>query len=183
MSEPLPKQELLIKIMGMTTASNDGEALAALRRANSMLESAGWSWEKLIRGKITVVEDPFARIADPAMNGGTIKERQPAPPQYKPPVAPDVFTVKVNVGGGGGGSVAWSAIIKGVSINRFPGFCYACAKEVLAGNGLIFKPRDHNQHGGSNWAIVCHDCDGKRVCASGPALVTKTRKKSVGDLA
>jgi hypothetical protein len=65
MTDELPKQELLIKLMGMTTADNDGEALNALRKANALLRNAGWDWRKLIEGKITVVEDPFKTIDTP----------------------------------------------------------------------------------------------------------------------
>ena len=61
----LPKQVLLIKLMGMTTSSNDAEALVALRKANELLKSAGWDWQKLIEGKIKVIEDPFSKIATP----------------------------------------------------------------------------------------------------------------------
>lgn len=60
-----PKLPLLIKLMGMTTASNDGEALIAIRKANDLLRSADWTWERLLSGKVTVVEDPFAKIDTP----------------------------------------------------------------------------------------------------------------------
>lgn len=61
----LPKQEQLIKLLGMTTSANDAEALAFMRKANALLAAAGWSWEKLIRGKIRVLEDPFKSIPEP----------------------------------------------------------------------------------------------------------------------
>lgn len=64
-SAPIPKQELLIKLLGMTGSANDGEALVALRKATSLLDSAGWTWERLVRAKITVVADPFAQIKTP----------------------------------------------------------------------------------------------------------------------
>jgi len=56
MSEDLPKQELLIKLLKMSTSPNDGEALIAVRKANELLKSAGWDWEKLVNGKIKVVQ-------------------------------------------------------------------------------------------------------------------------------
>jgi hypothetical protein len=59
MAEELPKQELLIKLLKMTTSDNDGESLTALRKANEFLKTAGWDWEKLVRGRITVIADPL----------------------------------------------------------------------------------------------------------------------------
>lgn len=56
--------ERFIKIMNMTTAG-DGETLAAIRRANSILTGAGWDWERLLRGKVRVVENPFSGLAEP----------------------------------------------------------------------------------------------------------------------
>lgn len=58
--EEIPRHELLIKIMGMTTAENDNQALVALRKANALMREAGWDWERLLRNKIKVVENPFA---------------------------------------------------------------------------------------------------------------------------
>lgn len=56
----LPKHELLIKMMGMTQSDNDNQALVAIRKANEVLKAAGWDWERVLRGKIKVVENPFA---------------------------------------------------------------------------------------------------------------------------
>lgn len=75
MSTELPKQEQLIKLLAMTTSTNDAEALAFMRKANALLAAAGWDWEKLIRGKIRVLEDPFKSIAEPP----------PAPPPARTP--------------------------------------------------------------------------------------------------
>src|SRR5882672_7473149 len=61
----LPKQELLIKLLRMTTSDNDGEALTALRKANAFLNAAGWDWERLIHGKIRIIEDPFKNLGTP----------------------------------------------------------------------------------------------------------------------
>lgn len=77
---PLPKQELLLKILNMTTSDNDGTALAAIRQANAFLAKQGWDWDKLINAKIRVVENPFAKIATPgAINAGSTP-RSPAQP-------------------------------------------------------------------------------------------------------
>lgn len=189
MSEaPLPKQELLIKIMGMTTASNDGEALAAMRRANALLVGAGWDWEKLIRGKITVVEDPFKAIQDPGFRNTaptrTVPDR-PNTPAAEPDWAPIFNPAPLRPTPAAPPRMATT--IRGISTNRFPGWCWHCAREVIAGSGKIFKPLDHNSNAGglssSGFEVVCSSCDGRHVCNSRRAIVTKTRKKSVGDLA
>lgn len=64
MTEELPKQDLLLKMLRMTESDNDGQALVAIRKANALLQSAGWTWEKLLSGKITVVADPFASMPE-----------------------------------------------------------------------------------------------------------------------
>lgn len=49
----------LIKLLKMTTSSNDAEALVAARMANEQLQKLGWDWEKLLTQRVTVVADPF----------------------------------------------------------------------------------------------------------------------------
>lgn len=66
MSEQIQKHLLLVKLLKMTTSSNDGEALVAVRKANQLLAEAGWDWDRVMAGKITVVGDPFAGLARPA---------------------------------------------------------------------------------------------------------------------
>lgn len=66
--------ELLIKLLKLTTSSNDGEALMASRKANEVLAKFGGDWEALLRGKVTVIADPFAAAAPP-------------PPKHAPPPA------------------------------------------------------------------------------------------------
>jgi hypothetical protein len=70
MSEDLPKLDLLIKIMRMTESESEGVTLVAISKANAMLKAEGWDWERLLRGKVRIIADPFA--------GGTNKV-QPAP--------------------------------------------------------------------------------------------------------
>lgn len=50
----LKKFELFIKLMKMTSSSNDGEALNALRKANSILDEVNISWEELLRNRIKI---------------------------------------------------------------------------------------------------------------------------------
>lgn len=81
MSTEIPRHELLLKLLKMTTSTNDAEALVAMRKANALLASAGWTWDRLLEGKITVVGDPF---------GGLQRPRQHEAPHdaYNPPATP-----------------------------------------------------------------------------------------------
>lgn len=60
-----PNLGLLIKLMKLTTSTNDAEALAALRKANEQLAKFGGDWERTLRGKITVIGDPFEGASAP----------------------------------------------------------------------------------------------------------------------
>ncbi len=76
-SVELPKQELLIKLLGKTTSDNDAEALAFMRKANELLRNAGWTWERLIQGKIRVLEDPFKSIVEPVARKADYRNKAP----------------------------------------------------------------------------------------------------------
>jgi hypothetical protein len=80
----LPKQDLLAKLLAMTTSPNDGEALCAMRKANALLLAAGWTWERLIQGKIRVLEDPFKSIVEPAIRPAEEMKRATTPAQQQP---------------------------------------------------------------------------------------------------
>jgi hypothetical protein len=83
--------ELLIKLLKLTSSSNDGEAIVAMRKANQQVEKVGGDWETLLRGKVTIIADPFAGgpaspIPDPIVgngNGWRPPPRPAAPPQYQ----------------------------------------------------------------------------------------------------
>jgi hypothetical protein len=178
-SDALPKQELLIKLMGMTTASNDGEALNALRMANRLLDAAGWDWKRLIEGRITVVEDPFKSIHDPFAGRRTQSvDVDMSTPRYRPAPTPPSPTPAQAPN-------PPQPFIVGVSTNRFPAFCWNCAVEVLAGKGKIFKPSTHNPHAPSTWQVICAPCEAVSPACKPFAAVQSgsRRKKSVGDLA
>lgn len=145
----LPKQELLIKLLRMTTSDNDPEALAALRKANALLVSAGWDWERLIHSKIRIIEDPFKNLGTPsaparAANGSGFARPQPQP--QSAPVTPPKRT-----------TTTWPL---GIQPNRFANFCYCCGVEVLTNVGVIFKPIMHNARGSSEWKVACLPCNG-----------------------
>lgn len=65
-------RQRLIKLMMMTTSTNDAEALTALRKANSMLKEDGKDWSSLL--------GLTAQL-------NTLKNR-PAPPPPRPPMKP-----------------------------------------------------------------------------------------------
>lgn len=70
---------LLIKLMGMTTSSNDGEALTAIRKANATIMRFGRTWDDILSGRVKVIADPFSALT-----------AAPPPP---PPKAP-TFTAR-----------------------------------------------------------------------------------------
>ena len=75
---PGPSLTLLIKLLKMTTSSSDGEALVAARKANAELAKFGGDWETLLRGKVTVIGDPFVRKPDPDVTPSPTPQPPPA---------------------------------------------------------------------------------------------------------
>ena len=88
MSEELPNLEILIKLMKLSASSNDAEALLAVRKANEQLTKFGGDWERLLRGKVTVIGDPFLSMPVPAQNTGAGAPRPPRPQGTPMPSAP-----------------------------------------------------------------------------------------------
>ena len=136
------KLDLFIKVLLMTTSDTDGEALAALRRANAMLRSANVDWDKLLRGKVTVVADPFANIPAPNTHKSSIKPKAPSPPRpptptpsYNRPIRPTYSPKQAN------------------NTNRFAGNCFACDTLVDIGHGAL---RDVPTYGAKIW---CENCN------------------------
>ena len=78
-----PSLTLLIKLLKMTTSSHENEALVAMRKANIELSKFGGDWESLLRGKVTVIGDPFADITKP-----DVGQKTPPRPQAPPPPPP-----------------------------------------------------------------------------------------------
>ncbi len=77
----------LIKLLKMTTSSSDGEALVAMRKANEKLSELGGDWEKLLRGKVTVIADPFANVPVPEAGRRQMNTPPPPPPSFVDPAA------------------------------------------------------------------------------------------------
>jgi len=79
-TDDLPNLGKLIKLMQLTKSSMDGEALSAIRMANRELDKFGGDWETLLRGKVTVIGDPFAGLATPPPQRNAPPVRKPTPP-------------------------------------------------------------------------------------------------------
>lgn len=161
----IPKQDKLLKLLRMTTSPNDGEALTAIRIATKLLDEAGWTWDKLIAGKITVVADPFANLGMPPA---------PAPVQRSAPPPPPTPRAKPIV-------TTWPI---GIDVNRFPGHCWACGVEVIAGAGKWFNPSRHHPRAVNASKVICSTCDTTATILPYAVVpVRKGRQKSVSDLA
>lgn len=83
--------EKLIKMLNMTTSSMDQEALTAMRMVNQHLKDNKWTWDEILRGKITVAADPFmtapipaARFTPSASPQQAYRPQQPAPQPQQP---------------------------------------------------------------------------------------------------
>lgn len=74
---------MLIKLLGMTSVDNDNQALMAIRKANLLVRDQFNDWESLLRGKITIIQDPF-QVAPPAK----VPTRPPPPPVARPAPRP-----------------------------------------------------------------------------------------------
>lgn len=183
LEENLPKQDLLAKLLKMTTSANDSEALVAIRKANALLSSAGWDWDKLIAGKIRVAADPFANLGNPAdMFARAPQPKAPAPPRAqaprpaappprpappppppRPQPAPKPFEPRSHQTTNG-------------QSNRFPGNCYCCGYNVSTGDGKLFTPSTFNGRAPAGKKVICDKCDQDQYAfvADRPAPQPKT---------
>lgn len=60
-----PDFKMFLKLMNLTTSSFDGEALNAIRMANSVLNSMNQTWEDLLHQKIVMIAPPVDSAATP----------------------------------------------------------------------------------------------------------------------
>ena len=155
------KLDTLIKVLLMTTSDNNSESLAAIRRANVMLRNANTDWEKLLRGKVTVVADPFADIPAPSASVTTHTNSRPTVPS-RPQPAYDVGTPYVYPQ-----APAYTRTksppqtppyspqaARKNNTNNFVGNCFNCDTYTPAGYGAL---RDIN----SKIHVFCEDCNFK----------------------
>lgn len=164
-AKELPRQELLLKMLNMTTSDNDGVALVALRKANALLASAGWSWESLLRAKITVVADPFATLATPTAQAsrkdGLHSSRRSAPPPSPSPASPRPQWGHSNPPPLRRTTSPSPQLLQPDDIpNRYGGGCYCCGNYVSAGDGRLFKPSLFHPNAPSKLSPVCLSCNG-----------------------
>lgn len=178
MSTDLPKQELLIKLMGMTGSASDGEALNAMRLANKLVKDAGWTWERILQGKIKVVENPFIG-ANPFADRGQVVKPAQAPVQPTPtyrPAPPPPPTHKAHY--------ASASSPLGSHRNKFAEFCYCCGNDTPVGKGYIFDPWTYVPTAVSKWRVTCESCNTHGIVRHYPAAPIRNRKKAaVTDLA
>src|SRR5215831_14417055 len=162
----IPKQDLLAKLLKMSTSPNDGEALTAIRKANELLRNSGWDWDKLIAGKIKVAADPFANLAqpyNPASGNGArppVPPRpqapphppprpQPPPPPRPAPPPPKPFEPRSHQTTNG-------------QTNIYAGHCYCCGAHTDAGDGKLFVPNHFNHAATGGKKVICNACDSNR---------------------
>jgi hypothetical protein len=171
-SEDLPKQELLIKLLKMSTSPNDGEALISIRKANDLLRNAGWDWDKLIHGKIKVIEDPFKSVEVPVNRNASARPAPPPPPRPRaqapqpaaapppprqPPPPPKPLGTKTNI---------------------YAGWCYCCGNPVQGRDGFLFDPSTKNRGAKSKLQIVCGACNNIRAPYIGATAYPRQRPLS-----
>lgn len=183
MDDPvLPKEELLRKMLNMTTSDNDGQALVAIRKANELLAAAGWSWDKLLAGKIKIIESPFKDMPNPSKakqveepaspwsRGASPFNPTPAPsPPPRPFMRPrpgcewkfdPVINDWVNTPISPAQRPPQPARGLGLTrTNMYANHCYCCGDYVPNSDGFIMKPRDFNRLAPDRWHIVCKPCD------------------------
>lgn len=175
----IPKQELLTKLLKMTTSPNDGEALTAMRKANALLTTAGWDWDKLISGKIVVVADPFASIptpppqeprqndfvrSAPKHSPGPFAPRQAAhvystPPRTAPPPPPPPR----------------GPVVGSNKTNMYGNHCYCCGVKVNSKMGFIFNPAHHNTRAANIWETICATCNSLNYITIAPMPAPKLK--------
>lgn len=197
MSDDLPDHERIRKLLNMTTSSNDGEVLNAIRMVNRTLTKNGWDWDRLLAGKIRIVADPWKGMAPPppkqnfAANAAAATPPRRAPRPQSPPPPPPPPRVWLDKNG-----VAWSTerdrdlsnmridaakrvpqpTIASTVSNKFADHCYCCGTYVNAGAGWIFHPNGTS----GKWQVTCDPCN--KSSAPIPARAAKRQTVSLSDV-
>jgi len=175
-AEELQKHQLLVKLLKMTTSAVDAEALVAMRKANALLTEAGWDWDRLMAGKITVVGDPFAGLGDPTPK--VERDRDQKRQQYAQaygaaqpqPQKPSTKPLPIN----------------STMSNRYEGACYCCGILVATHGGFIFRPSEYHSRAPDQWRVVCTTCNSSKYASVGPSASPRSgrgaRKVTADDL-
>lgn len=176
MNEKVPKEELLLKMLNMTTSDNEGVTLVAIRKANELLTSAGWSWEKLLAAKITVVADPFAALATPKA-GKNQPSYTPPPPRDAAAPPPPPWRGASTPPPKPKPSIPYSD-----KPNRYGNHCYCCGTYVDSMKGWIMNPQQEAKRGPDRWVVICdRDNRNKPPIMGSPAKRdNSTKMQSVG---
>lgn len=74
----------LIKVLALTTSSNDGEALNAIRKANEIIKGEGLTWEQVLQ-QVTVRETNIT-VHRHGMAGAARQEPSWVPPHLQDPI-------------------------------------------------------------------------------------------------
>lgn len=187
MADILPKEELLRKMLNMTTSDNDGQALVAIRKANELLAAAGWSWDKLLAGKIKVIESPFKdmpnpsrakQVEEPTATRPWQPQRSAPAPQSAPNPPPRPFArprpgcewkFDPSINDWVNSPISPAAqpprnqgTTRGLGLTRtnmYANHCYCCGDYVPNNDGFIMKPKDFNSQAPDKWHIVCKSCN------------------------
>lgn len=175
---PLPKEELLIKMMGMTTSDNDNTALTAIRKANELLKASGWTWERVLQAKIKVVASPFLGTATPFQRRAAEPPVQAAPvtqPVWRPATAPQpIHRTHIATPGNPLSNLP----------NKFADYCYCCGKDTPANTGFRFDPWNFVPTATSKWQVACKRCNTAGVVFHYKASPQRSQKRNnVSDLA
>lgn len=189
MSEELPVDRLK-KIMGQTTNDNDHVALMAVRMANKFLADNGWTWDRLLDGKIRVAANPFANLKAPPTTSS--QGRAPAPPPPPPrqfydlegyawdtQAKCDYANVAIRARRRAAAAAAKPKVFPVIGsqyANKHANHCHCCGVWVDQHFGFIFKPADHGATGfRGKWAVACKPCN------NNPNLVVvNTPAKKIG---
>jgi hypothetical protein len=165
----LPKQDMLRKLLKMTASPNDGEALVAVRKANELLRSAGWDWDKLLDGKIRIAADPFANLGNPHNPAAATQQAPPPPPPRpapppppRPPQPPPPPPPPRQPAPPPRPFEPWSHRSTNGQSNIYPGNCYCCGVAMDAKDGKLFVPTDFNKHASVGKKPICLKCDADR---------------------
>lgn len=144
MPTELPNLSRLIKLLKMTTTSNDHEALSFMRKANEELAKFGGDWETILRSRITVIgEDPFSAIPEPP------KRETAARPQYNPVTTPPTYNPPPKRPQA---APQYSRPSPPAAFpNRYTGSCFCCGIPVAAQSGITEKINN-------KWEVICSSC-------------------------
>lgn len=162
--------DLLIKFLGMTGSSHDGEALAAMRKAAEYAVQLG-GWEALLRGKVKVIEDPFSKVAAPPPPSGPRAATNSPPRRGPPPPHPPWASPW---GGTAGTASPPPKPPRASHPNLYAGHCWTCGILVGEKKGL------RRLHKGK-WIVFCTPCGGST--APIPDRRATKIKASLGDIA